>query len=68
MPPFNYDAFIIGVDNHSSWCMDSNINHFTKVWWPKNVTFTKGIADGLAKKTLAQFTGTQKMIKDIYIT
>ena len=51
MPPFHSDAFIINVDNHVSWCMDSNINHFTNVRWPKSVTFTKGIADGLAIKT-----------------
>ena len=35
MPPFDSDAFIIGVDNQSSRCMDSNINHFTNVQWPK---------------------------------
>ena len=50
MPPFDSDAFIIGVDKHASRCMDSNMNHFTNVQRPKNVTFTKGIGDGLATK------------------
>ena len=50
MPPFDSDVFIIGVDNHVYRCMDSNINHFTNVRRPKNVSFTKGIAVRLAIK------------------
>ena len=44
LPPLDSDAFIIGVDNLASRCIDSNIYCFTNVRHPKNMTFTKGIA------------------------
>ena len=50
MPPFNSDAFIIGVDNHASRCMNANVNHFTKLQHPKQKVDTKGITDGLTIK------------------
>ena len=50
MPPFDSDAFIIGVDNHASCCMDANVNHFTNLRRPKQKVVTKGITDGLTIK------------------
>ena len=50
IPMFNSDVFIIGVDNHASRCMDSNISQFTIKRLPKKSTFTKSIANRLVNE------------------
>ena len=44
--PFDTDAFIIGVDNHATRCMDSNKKHFTNLVRTQ-CRIVKGIAAGL---------------------
>ena len=44
--PFDSDAFIIGVDNHATRCMDSYKKHFMNLV-PTQCRITKGTAAGL---------------------
>ena len=50
MPPFDSDAFIIGIDNHASRCMGNHKKHFFSLKQTKSGTLTKGIAEGLEIK------------------
>ena len=50
MPPFNFNAFIIGINNHASWYIDNYKNHFSNLKQTKSGTLTKGIATRLEIK------------------
>ena len=67
MPPFDSYAFIIGVDNHASRCMDSNLNHFTDVQWPKNAAFNlqQTLQMGLQSKPLVRSIGIYETIEEV---
>ena len=67
MPPFDSDAFILGVHNHSSCCMDAKVNHFTNLRRSKQKILPEASEMVLSLKPLVQSIGISPTIKVAFI-